>query len=116
MPSGWSAGRRDRVVPDTGEVRPEHVAHRRVGRLRRGDGGAGVGADRGSVLVALVIGGASWLLCLSTLNASMQLSLPSWVRARGLSVYQLIFMGGQAIGSVVWGVLAGATTVSSACW
>jgi MFS family permease len=65
------------------------------------------------VFVALVVGGASWLLSLSTLNASMQLNLPAWVRARGLSVYQLIFMGGQAIGSVVWGVLAGATTSST---
>ena len=63
-----------------------------------------------AVLVGLVFGGASWLLCLSTLNASMQLSLPAWVRARGLSVYQLIFMGGQALGSLVWGVLAGATS------
>jgi MFS family permease len=62
------------------------------------------------VLVALVIGGAAWLLALSTLNASMQLSLPAWVRARGLSVYQLVFMGGQAIGSLVWGLLAGATS------
>jgi MFS family permease len=64
------------------------------------------------VFLALVVGGASWLLSLSTLNASMQLNLPAWVRARGLSVYQLIFMGGQAIGSVVWGLLAGATTSS----
>ena len=64
------------------------------------------------VFAALVVGGASWLLSLSTLNASMQLSLPAWVRARGLSVYQLVFMGGQALGSVVWGVLAGATTSS----
>lgn len=62
-----------------------------------------------AVLVGLVVGGAAWLLSLSTLNASMQLSLPAWVRARGLSVYQLIFMGGQALGSVVWGLLAGAT-------
>ena len=31
----------------------------------------------------------------------MQLSLPAWVRARGLSVYQLVFMGGQAIGSLL---------------
>ena len=62
------------------------------------------------VLIGLVFGGAAWLLCLSTLNASMQLSLPGWVRARGLSVYQLIFMGGQAIGSLLWGVLAGATS------
>lgn len=62
------------------------------------------------VLVALVIGGTAWLLALATLNASMQLSLPAWVRARGLSVYQLVFMGGQAIGSLVWGLLAGATS------
>ncbi|MBX7435232.1 MFS transporter [Mycobacterium sp. Y57] len=66
------------------------------------------------VLLALIVGGAAWLLSLSTLNASMQLSLPAWVRARGLSVYQLIFMGGQALGSLVWGLLAGATsTVTS---
>jgi len=60
------------------------------------------------VLLALVLGGTSWLLALSTLNASMQLSLPAWVRARGLSVYQLVFMGGQALGSLVWGLVAGA--------
>ncbi|UXA14542.1 MFS transporter [Mycobacterium sp. SMC-8] len=63
-----------------------------------------------AVVAGLVVGGAAWLLTLSTLNASMQLSLPRWVRARGLSVYQLVFMGGQAIGSLVWGVLAGATS------
>ncbi|MGE2832668.1 MFS transporter [Mycobacterium sp. SMC-4] len=62
------------------------------------------------VIAALVIGGASWLLSLSTLNASMQLSLPAWVRARGLSMYQLIFMGGQALGSLAWGLLAGGTS------
>lgn len=61
------------------------------------------------VLLALVIGGAAWLLSLSTLNAAMQLSLPAWVRARGLSVYQLVFMGGQAVGSLLWGLVAGAT-------
>lgn len=66
------------------------------------------------VLVALVVGGLSWLLTLSTLNASMQLSLPAWVRARGLSVYQLAFMGGQAIGSLVWGLVASATSVVTA--
>lgn len=60
----------------------------------------------GIVMAALVVGGMSWLLTLSTLNASLQLSLPAWVRARGLSVYQLVFMGGQAIGSLVWGLVA----------
>ncbi len=68
----------------------------------------------GVVLAALVVGGTSWLLALSTLNASMQLSLPAWVRARGLSVYQLTFMGGQAIGSLVWGLAAGAASTVTA--
>ena len=63
-----------------------------------------------ALLAALVIGGMAWLSTLATMNAAMQLSLPGWVRARGLSVYQLVFMGGQAIGSLLWGLLAGATS------
>lgn len=66
------------------------------------------------VIAVLVVGGMSWLLTLSTLNASMQLSLPAWVRARGLSVYQLVFMGGQAIGSLLWGLVAGGTSAVTA--
>ena len=58
------------------------------------------------VVVGLVFAGLAWLLSLSSLNASMQLMLPAWVRARGLSAYLLIFMGGQAIGSLIWGVVA----------
>ncbi|WP_067452445.1 MFS transporter [Nocardia alba] len=60
------------------------------------------------VLVLLVGAGLAWLLAMSTLNSTMQLLLPAWVRARGLSVYMLVFMGGQAIGSLLWGVVAGA--------
>ncbi|MFF0492358.1 MFS transporter [Nocardia sp. NPDC004068] len=70
----------------------------------------------GIVLVALVFGGFSWLTALSTLNSTMQLLLPGWVRARGLSVYQLVFMGGQAVGSLVWGVVAGSFGVTVALW
>jgi MFS family permease len=58
------------------------------------------------VLVLLVFAGLAWLLAMSTMNATMQLLLPAWVRARGLSVYLLVFMGGQAIGSLVWGLVA----------
>lgn len=60
------------------------------------------------VLVLLVGAGLAWLLAMATLNSTMQLLLPAWVRARGLSVYMLVFMGGQAIGSLVWGLVAGA--------
>jgi len=47
-----------------------------------------------------------WMAVLSNANAELQLFLPGWVRARGLGTYQSVFFGGQALGSVVWGLLA----------
>jgi MFS family permease/quinol monooxygenase YgiN len=58
------------------------------------------------VLAALVPAGAAWVVVLSSVNAEMQLFLPGWVRARGLAVYQVVFAGGQAVGSFAWGLLA----------
>jgi MFS family permease len=54
----------------------------------------------------LVLSGMCWLITLTTLNAAAQLALPRWVRARGLSIYLLVFAGCQAAGSYVWGVVA----------
>ena len=48
----------------------------------------------------------AWILALSTLNSLYQLSLPQWVKARGLSFYLVVFQGGSAIGSVAFGVAA----------
>jgi MFS family permease len=59
------------------------------------------------VVLALVPAGFAWLAVLATLNGTLQAFLPAWVRARGLSVYQMAFAGGQALASVVWGVVAG---------
>ncbi|UFS97525.1 MFS transporter [Nocardia huaxiensis] len=66
------------------------------------------------VLIALVIAGVGWPLAMSTLNSTMLLMLPAWVRARGMSVYTLVFMGGQAVGALVWGAVANALGVSDA--
>ena len=57
--------------------------------------------------VALVVGGACWILALSTLNSAYQLSLPQWIKARGMSYYLVVFQGGNAIGSAVMGIAAG---------
>ncbi len=54
----------------------------------------------------LVLSGMSWLITLATLNAAGQLHLPQWVRARGLSVYLLVFTGSQASGAYGWGLVA----------
>jgi MFS family permease len=56
--------------------------------------------------VALVAAGAAWVAGLSTLNSSLQVGLPAWVRARALAFYLLVFQGGTALGSFVWGLIA----------
>ena len=58
------------------------------------------------VLIFLVPAGAAWLWMLATMNGSLQVFLPGWVRARGLSIYQMVFAGGQALASLAWGLLA----------
>ena len=63
------------------------------------------------VVVALVLAGIAWIGVLSSLNASAQKLLPDWARARGLAYYTLTFQGGQALGAVVWGVIAHAAGV-----
>jgi MFS family permease len=59
-------------------------------------------------VVILVPTGATWVWMLATLNTSLQLFLPAWVRARGLSIYQMVLFGAQGLGAVVWGVIADA--------
>jgi MFS family permease len=56
--------------------------------------------------VALVAGGACWVLALSTLSSLYQLSLPQWVKARGMSFYLMVFQGGNAVGAAVMGLAA----------
>jgi MFS family permease len=56
--------------------------------------------------VALLPMGAAWIAVLSNLNAALQLFLPHWVRGRGLSIYQIVLFGGQAVGAVLWGQVA----------
>jgi MFS family permease len=53
-----------------------------------------------------VVGGACWVLALSTLSSLYQLSLPQWVKARGMSFYLMVFQGGNAVGAAVMGVAA----------
>jgi MFS family permease len=58
------------------------------------------------ILIALLPAGVAWMAVLSTVNAELQLFLPAWVRARGLSVYQMVLFGAQGFGALVWGVIA----------
>jgi hypothetical protein len=47
--------------------------------------------------LVLVAAGLAWMIQVSRMNASLQLFLPNWVRARGFAVYQVVFADGQAL-------------------
>ncbi|MEO6032216.1 MAG: MFS transporter [Burkholderiaceae bacterium] len=57
-------------------------------------------------MAALALGGAAWVLALSTFNVTVQLFTPRWVVARALSLYQMAAFGGMTVGSWLWGVVA----------
>ena len=57
-------------------------------------------------LLSVLVAGSAWLSVLSTVFVAAQLSLPGWVRGRGLSVFMSVFMGSLAAGSLTWGAVA----------
>ena len=62
-------------------------------------------------LPALFVNGVAWLTVANTISVTAQLSLPDWVRARGMSMYQMSLMGSTAAGAAIWGQVATFTTV-----
>ncbi|MFD6698252.1 MULTISPECIES: MFS transporter [unclassified Microbacterium] len=58
------------------------------------------------VVPLLLVSGIAWTVTLTTLNAAMQLSAAPWVRARAISVYLLVLLGGQGLGAFVWGAVS----------
>ncbi|MCA3234907.1 MAG: MFS transporter [Cupriavidus sp.] len=57
-------------------------------------------------LPLLLVLGAAWILALTTLGGAAQAILPNWVRGRALAVYQMVFNGALAGGSLLWGFVA----------
>ena len=57
--------------------------------------------------VAMLAAGIAWVSEMSSFNVTAQTALPAWVRARALAVYLLVFQGGMALSSVLWGIVAG---------
>ena len=64
-------------------------------------------------LPACVLAGLAWITVLSSLNVSAQMALPGWVRSRGLAVSLAVFFGSMALGSIVWGWLAGTVGIAA---
>jgi MFS family permease/quinol monooxygenase YgiN len=69
--------------------------------------------------VAIALVGTSWTWTLATMNATVQLSSPRWVRGRAMGIYLLAFTGAYPIGALLAGavaeVIGAAETVALAC-
>lgn len=62
---------------------------------------------------AMFVAGMAWITTANSLSVSAQLALPDWVRARGMSIYQMAIMGGSAAGAALWGQVATVTSVQT---
>jgi MFS family permease len=58
------------------------------------------------IIPVLLCAGFAWTSTMSTFNLAVQMSVPNWVQARALGTYQMVFSGGMAVGSVIWGLIA----------
>ena len=59
----------------------------------------------GLLCVILFGGGVAWFTLMASFIVTTQNVVPSWVRARALALYLLIFQGGMAVGGILWGVV-----------
>jgi MFS family permease/quinol monooxygenase YgiN len=62
---------------------------------------------------AMLCAGAAWITTANSLSVAAQLGLPNWVRARGMSMYQMAIMGASALGAAVWGQVATVANVQT---
>lgn len=61
----------------------------------------------------MMVCGMAWIAVANSLTTAAQLTLPSWVRARGMSIYQMSLMGGSALGAGLWGKIASELDVTT---
>jgi MFS family permease len=63
---------------------------------------------------ALVLAGVGWVSLVATINVSIQMSQPPWIRARAISIFALSAYMSLALGSAFWGTVATHVGTSSA--
>ena len=67
-----------------------------------------------SLAPVMLTAGAAWVSFMSLFNVQLLNRAPDWVRARVLAVSLLVFQGGVAGGSAVWGAVATHAGISQA--
>lgn len=63
---------------------------------------------------AMMVAGVAWITVANSLTVAAQMALPDWVRARGMSIYQMALMGSTAAGAALWGQVATLTSIHTA--
>jgi MFS family permease len=63
---------------------------------------------------SMIVSGAAWISVANSLTVAAQMALPDWVRARGMSIYQICIMGATASGAAFWGQIATIASVRDA--
>lgn len=66
------------------------------------------------VILATLVMGGGWMMALTTLNATAQVTLPRQLRARGMGCYLTAMATSMAVGSLIWGRVAAMTDLPTA--
>jgi len=64
--------------------------------------------------MTMLVAGSGWIVFISLSSALVQTLAPDWARARVLAIFILVFQGGLAAGSAMWGAVATKTGLSTA--
>ncbi len=64
-------------------------------------------------LPVMFCAGAAWISTANSMTVTAQMTLPDWVRARGMSMYQMAIMGASALGAAIWGQVASHSSVQA---
>ncbi len=62
--------------------------------------------DPVTAFAASLLAGAAWIIALTAFFVSAQVSLPEWVRGRGLAIFLTVYFGALTAGSALWGEVA----------
>jgi MFS family permease/quinol monooxygenase YgiN len=76
--------------------------------------GAGALRQLAFLCPIMFVGGIAWVSVLVPLTVAAQEASPSWVRARALAVYLIVFQAGMAGGSALWGAVASRAGLNAA--
>lgn len=63
-------------------------------------------------IISCLIMGGGWMMTLTTLNATAQVTLPGRMRARGMGCYLTAMAASMSLGSLIWGQVAGQVGVA----